>query len=626
MLAGAAGAVQRPARPAPVVAELFRADRRLAVSVDVAVKERPLGEWLRDLGRKLGVPLEADRSTADDKVTVFQEQVSAAELLTRLGRHLERDWLKGRSGYVLVEGDAVRGRRERQRQEEWQGIQTWMERLAAVVDLSDEAAGARRREAEQGLKDPAITPERRQELEEELALLADRSRHSRAVPVAVRIYRTLTLPQREALRTNGFLRLSSAYQTLSPAVVQATHDALKSNSPNEKPDEVRHADITFSLEEAARDRDRSNGARQFRLYVELVAVRPDRSTSMLNWRPRSPAAGVTRVPAAPKEDPELARPLELKLEPHVPPTVREAGAPGYLLNQWPETVTLGEVCEALHRSTGLNVVADGFTRARLVPAALKRVKTVGDLLDLVARELDFAWSRDGQQLLLRSTTRAYDRAAEVPERVLQPFRKRLAAQPTPTLDDYAGLATVLTDSQCRGLTDFWGYYLEGTGLAPLWTSGGLYEARHQLRFWASLTAPQRRQAVEMLPSDAMNPAQRHLLALALSAPGDDLSRPDCLRIPTPETLPGLRGGFKVKQRDVEVQAYEDDKGNLTATIATIGAGRAFGGFDRFGPPTKPLGPKLQMPAVDFLFYLMDGQAEPKFVRSNNLHLVPRYGG
>ena len=627
-LVGGAGAAEKPARQAATapVAELFRADRRLAVPVDVAVKDRPLGEWLRDLGRQLGVPLEVDRSAADDKVTVYQQQVPAAELLTRLGRHLELDWLKGRTGYVLVEGDAVRGRREQQRRAEWQGIQQWMERLAAVAELSDDAAYARRQEAERGLKEPALTPERRQQLEEELALLADRQRHTRAVPVAVRIYRMLTLPQREALRTNGFLRLSSAYQTLSPAVVEATHDALKSNSPFEKPDDVRHADITFTLEEVARDRERPNGARQLRLYVELVAVRPDRSTSMLNWRPRSPAAGVTPIAAVPKDDPELARPVELKLAPHVPPTVAESGATGYLFNQWPETVTLGEVCEALHRATGWNVVADSFTRTRLAPAALKKVKTAGELLEVVTRELDYAWAREGAQLRLWSTTRTYDRAAEAPERVLRPFRKRMAAQPAPTLDDYAGLTTALTDSQCRGLTDFWGYYLEGTGVAPLWTSGGIYEARHQLRLWASLSGVQRRQAVEMLSSDAMTPPQRRQLALAISAPGDDLSRPDCLRIPTPESLPGLRGGFKLKQREVEVQAFQDEKGNLTATLSTVGAGRGFRGFDRFGPPPMPLGPKAQIPAVDFLFYVMDGQAEPKFVRSNNLHLVPRFGG
>jgi hypothetical protein len=615
----------RAAAPTPL-AELFRGDRRLAVLVDVAEKDRPLGELLGALGRKIGVPLVTDRATGDQKVTVYEDRAPAGELLTRIARHLELGWIKGKTGYVLIEPEAARGRRDRQRQEEWQGIQRWMERLAGVADLPEDAVGARQREAERGLKAPDLTPERRQELEEELALMADLRRHSRAVPVAIRIYRSLNPVQIQALRTNGFLRLSSGHQSLSRQVVAATHEALKSYSANadQIQEHERHADITFTLEEGARDRERPNGARQFRLYVELVAVLPDRSTSMLNWRPRSPAVRESRpAEAAAKDDPELARPLDLKLVPHVPPTVREAGATGYLLNQWPDSVTLGEVCDLVHSATGLAVVADSFTRARLTPAKLKSLKTVGDLLDMVARELDYGWTRDGKRLLLQSTTRAYDRAAEVPERVLQPFRKRMSARPEPVLDDYAALSVALTDAQCRGLTDFWGYYLEGTGLSPLWTSGGLFEARHQLRLWASLTAAQRQRALEMLTIDDMTPLQSKALALALSAPGDDLSRPDCLRIPTPESLPGLRGGFKVKQREVEVQAFQDDKGNLTATIATVGAGR-IGGFGRFGPPTTPLGPKSRMPALDFEFYLLDPQAPPKYVRSTNYHVVPRY--
>ena len=55
----------------------------------------------------------------------------------------------------------------------------------------------------------------------------------------------------------------------------------------------------------------------------------------------------------------------------------------------------------------------------------------------------------------------------------------------------AQLAAAVSDPEVRSLDDFWGWYLEGTGILPL--HGLLYPERQHLRFWVTL-APEQRQA------------------------------------------------------------------------------------------------------------------------------------
>jgi hypothetical protein len=623
-VAGTFAAVPSAKRPA-AVESCFQGDPRLLTSLDVAEKDRPLADWLKTLSAQLGLPLTATRYVADEKLTAFLSHRPAGEVLTLVARHLELEWIKGKSGYLLAEPLDVRPRRTWQ-QEEWLVLQDWMARLARLNDTPEEQLQARRSEVNAALQNAALAPERRQALAEECDLLEDRFRHSRAVPVAVRLYQSLTPTQLELLRSTGFLRLSSNFGSLSPEIVKTTHQVLGDSGRPEMDGTVPQAEFTLTLTERARDSARPNGARQLKLDVELTAVIEDRSTSMLNWRPRAPAAELPAA-AAGEVDPVLQQPQEFKLTPEQPArSVAEAGITAYTLNQWPDSIRLASVAEALHRLTGRDVIADSFIRARLNPALLAKQRNAAEVLATMAKELDYTWRQNGKTVFLESRSREYDRAAEVPERVLQPFRKRALSVPVLGLDDFAGLATTLTDSQCRGLNDFWGYYLEGTGVAPLWTSGGLYDARHGLRLWASLSRAQRRHALaEILTTEDMNPAQRRACALAISAPGDELGRPDGYKIPTPENLSGRIGGFRVRPRQAEAQAYQDDQGNYTASIETVGSDRGFlGGFGRFGPPPKALGPKTPLEVFDFIYYVGDGQLPPTMVRSSNLHLVPRW--
>lgn len=230
-------------------------------------------------------------------------------------------------------------------------------------------------------------------------------------------------------------------------------------------------------------------------------------------------------------------------------------------------------------------------------------------------------------LLLSSRSRVFDRDAEAPDRVVRPFRARMLAQPAPTPADLAQLEANLTDGQRRGLTDRWGWRLEGANIPPPWVRGGLHEARHHFRLWASLTPIQRREASGgQLGVDAMSAAQKRLCGLDISAPGCDLDRPKSIRIPTPESPPRLTASFGLRPRLVESQTYRDDEGRETADITTVGKGGVNElNRPRFGArPRVSVGPSTRMQAYDFIYYVSDGNVGPQVARSVDLHPVPRW--
>ncbi|MGV3720635.1 MAG: hypothetical protein ACO1SX_06965 [Actinomycetota bacterium] len=625
---GRAGSPSRLAQP-EAVADCFRGDKRLSAPIEVAEKDRPLGEWLRSLGATLNVKLAASREASDHKLTLLLDRRPAAEALTLAARHLSFEWSGGKNGYTLLEGDKTRAENDRRRREQWRAIQLWMERLARLSALPPERINARRAEVEQELKNPGLDPVQRSALLEEQALFRDLSRHSRAFPVVVRLYQSLRAPQLEQLRSTGFLRLSSAYGGVSPEVVAAPHQAFGRVDVEPPPDAVRHTELCLLLEEVAQDVQHPNGARQLRLRIDLTASMPGRSSSSVTWRLRTPpAGGVPTAPALPAEDPDLKRMVELNPSQARPALdMKVAGVAAYTLQSWKSgLIPISQIAEAFH-AQGLDVASDSFIRARLDPSLLTGKKSLGEILTLLSEELDVTWRKEGRLLLLSSRSRVFDRDAEAPDRVIRPFRARMLTQPSPTLDDFAQLAANLTDSQCRGLTDCWGWYFEGANIPPPWVSGGLYEARHHLRLWGSLTPTQRREAIGgQLSVDAMSGAQKRLCGLAISAPGDDLNRPDSFRIPTPQSLPHLTASFGLGRRQVRSQAYRDDEGRETADITPLESA----GFDEFnyrrfgGRPRVPMGPATQMQAYDFIYYVSDGTVAPQVARSVNLHLVPRW--
>src|SRR5207248_977230 len=119
----------------------------------------------------------------------------------------------------------------------------------------------------------------------------------------------------------------------------------------------------------------------------------------------------------------------------------------------------------------------------------------------------------------RSNSRYDDRPMEVPERVLRAFRQASARTNGATLDGLADLAAALTDPQTRGMQDYWGWYLEGSGLEGAMTGARVYDNRHHLRFWARLLPVLRQAALagQVVPVEKMGTLQRDAFVTALTA-------------------------------------------------------------------------------------------------------------
>ncbi|MCQ8205858.1 hypothetical protein NP569_26590, partial [Vibrio parahaemolyticus] len=65
---------------------------------------------------------------------------------------------------------------------------------------------------------------------------------------------------------------------------------------------------------------------------------------------------------------------------------------------WPAWPTLGDVAQALHQATGLEVIADSFVRGRLDPQWVSGRQPLVRILDTLARELDYTWRKAGNHL------------------------------------------------------------------------------------------------------------------------------------------------------------------------------------------------------------------------------------
>jgi hypothetical protein len=182
---------------------------------------------------------------------------------------------------------------------------------------------------------------------------------------------------------------------------------------------------------------------------------------------------------------------------------------------------------------------------------------------------------------------------EIPERFVRPLEEKWLAWQWLTLDDYATLASAITDAQARGFTR-----VRQRGSIQFWTAfdnAPLYWELPALRFWASLNAVQRRRALtgEWIPESTLTLPQRKLFRAALYRdfpPPEQLLRdlPDDyevgLYVPAMDDgVPGWRGealqqspdtpAFRVLQRkpvsELSVLMYKDELGRRTYTLHEV---------------------------------------------------------
>jgi len=403
------------------------------------------------------------------------------------------------------------------------------------------------------------------------------------------ILRSIGPEQFSLLRERGELQLSSVDATLPPVLDDRlwVHAAsISRGHPAPPGPNDRQLRLLLRLHDAPRMEaawlgPRSWQDRRLRLEVRLEGDTREGS-SMDGFRYRWETPRHTRVRQdQTSHEASLLRPVELHLR--VPGASDEshrnvrwqpsvvAGHPAALDRAgvlWPKWVTVGRLSTELHRTTGLEVVADGFVGARIDPALLRGPQPVLRILNTLARELDYDWTLDGKTLFLRNRQYYRDRTSRVPETVLRPWRDRVRQRGQVTLDDLADLAVRLTDRQLAELEDYWGWYLEGSGIR---TPGWLYAYRQHLRFWATLTPAQRTLArSEVLPLDRLTPFQRQAWGTGLLSPPEtnDASFGFIPRLMPDEWS---RCGFSLRSAALVQQLYLADREDGSAEGTTVTA-------------------------------------------------------
>lgn len=639
------------AKPAPI-AEQMAADPKLKTKVSLGEKTRPLDAVVAEIAHQTGAKLSTSRVTGDEPVTVLIAERPASEVLALLARHFDYEWRRSGEGYVLDQ-DLVSQRKEAAlRNEELaqkiRAIQDRLRQLAAAAAGTPKAdRQARMDTLLSQLNSKEAAPEERARAVDERRLLQDLTRPG--ADASLRIYASLTPVQLNTLWTSGDLRLSTANGTLPPGLVQVVQQARQDllsggivftapGGPDRLPDEgpPTGAEVMISLGSGYGFRATAPGASppltlsftlnslhepgQNRDPATGQVIRAQRSIPVM-WSPNvPPAAGQD---AAADDDPELKKPVSIKLE---KPQPEETPSLVPRLLQQQGRIPLGDALDRLQAVSGMDIISDAYIRARVDPSALSGEHTLGEVLRSIDRTAGSAYKRQGNLLLLRSRRWFEDRPQEVPQRIYLTWKSKAVRAGAASLDDFADLANRLSDLQLRGLDQYWGWYFERPTVASLQGVSGLYGVRQHLRFWASLGLAQRQQALagQELPVRGMSRIQSQAFAAGiLTEDPTPFGQP----IPAAQTTPAsvAEGAFTLRPSVLHQQEYSATDGQgRSMRLMTL---RPPGAPDQ-PPPAfpdgltmQPAGPPQVLDSYTFTYLVGAGQNRAP-AKSANLN-VPR---
>jgi hypothetical protein len=207
-------------------------------------------------------------------------------------------------------------------------------------------------------------------------------------------------------------------------------------------------------------------------------------------------------------------------------------------------VTSAEVLEAIHRATGMPIVADYYTRLYKPDSVSVKNQPLFEALNRVCDTMRLRWKKDGAWLQLRSTSFFHDRLKEVPNRLLAGWVASRKANGALTLDDLLEIAA-LPDAQLDAESMAEGAR-ELHGLVE-WDLARRRGLRPHLRFLAQLAPAQRQQALgrDGLPFTKLSlPLQQQFIAIAFGGSADRLRSLEELAQTIMRVEYTLPGGFE----------------------------------------------------------------------------------
>jgi hypothetical protein len=504
-------------------------DPRLFRKLTLAFKATALSDVCDRIRTDTGIALEAGRSVADEKVTLFCRESPLRDVMRQLSRPFGYTWLRtGKEGAYRYElAQDLRSQlleedlRNRDRNAALLSVNQEMEAYRRYLGLSPDELLARTREGA-----PAPPGEKRVPPQMAGTGWGPMQMYFRLSPAdlaALRAGQKLTfsaepgpgellLPPELAkgvLQSNRNHRVVRHGEELEVGPVAQLPDGLPLASvPEAKPI------VTLQMDASELGQLTLRGASGFGIET------PGRKMGLLG--DSGPlAVGLSASVSAPKNretNAKLARDATLRPRISVTPqpscrSVPPADAEGAATGE-PRCAT-ADVLEALHRATGMNLVSDYYTRLYAPAEVMAKEQSTFDALCRLADAMRMRWQKDGGWIQFRSTSFFHDRVKEVPNRLLARWAASRQKHGVLTLEDLVEIGQ-LTDAQLDSRV-----MAEGAracfGLKE-WNLGSNRELRPHWRFLARFTPEQRRQAASAngLPFRQMLlPQQQEFLAIAL---------------------------------------------------------------------------------------------------------------
>jgi hypothetical protein len=469
------GAIGQKAQPEEdaLTGEAAVTDARLQKPVHLAVRGIACTELCRQLQEQTGVVLIAGRVVADDKITVFCEKRPLRNLMRAVSRLFGFTWMRsGETGayqYELTQTLrsqlAEEALRNRDKNEALIALDQAMERYRKYLNLSPEEARERAKAAP----------------EEEKKLL---ERYARGWGPA-HLYFGLSRDERTALFNGQKLTYSTSpeygEQPMSPdmarGITQSFADFQFIKEANGDitmivPDNwsglIRAADGFRDKTASEVSPDAPRLALDAVPDVEMITSLHLGGGELGQWE----LDGRSRFAAPSREDrggthfgcgfeqisslavevsPSVRDPRNAEVnarfakDPLLRPRVTIAVNASCRSDQGPR-VTTADVEEAIHKATGLDIVADYYTRLFPPGEFVAKEMTRFDALCHLGDRMHALWNKDSDLILFRSTSFFNDRLTEIPNRLLTRWMASRKKNGALTVEDCIAISR-LTDAQ-----------------------------------------------------------------------------------------------------------------------------------------------------------------------------------
>jgi hypothetical protein len=485
-------------------------DPRLLHKVTLQEKGVSLTDFCAHLQVQAGVELRAARSVADEKVTVFVKEQRARDVMRAVARLFGYFWSRsGSEGEYryTIEQDlksqlAEEELRNRDLNAALLALDAQMQKYRPYLDMSFE----------------------------QLAKRSERLFPLRGVSGGwggIQLYHRLTPSQRTALvagqelvfrpdAPNPDLRLPDEWHR---PLLQSLGDVLENGQ------EIPLAEIPDARVNQIRLRLKRTELGQVSLAAALTVAR-DRGDRM----PRDQDLATGRSPSVATPDnattnaplrlqSPFAQVVSLRPEPSCPrlkrgkPDAQDRNFYSFysvsLGTLGQPHVFSGDVWEAVHRETGLSIIADFYTRMHRLDKVTVNRKPLFEGLCTVGDAMGVRWRKDGDFLLCRSTSFFWDKLKEVPNRYLQHWAQDRDANGGLPLADFLEMAS-LPDQQLESTVV--GEAIGHCWSLPEWRLLDHPVIRHRARLVAMLTPEQLQRAMQPagIPFQELTPAQQQV--------------------------------------------------------------------------------------------------------------------